>query len=71
VTTVRSQYVTREQADILSEIIHSIRVQQYFDGDQKITVEVVSDSMRKYEDGQKMISIEFDIAYPMIQVQSQ
>jgi hypothetical protein len=69
--TVRSQYVSKDQLDIISEIITSIRVQAWYSTTDKITVIVDSKKVTKYSDGDKLYAIEFDIIYPMSQTISQ
>ena len=69
--TVRSQYMTRERLDIVTEIIESIRVQQWLSNTEKITVIVDTDSISKYTDGDKLFAIEFDIIYPDNIIQNQ
>jgi hypothetical protein len=69
--TVRSQYMTRDCLDIVSEIIESIRVQQWLSNTEKITVIVDTDSISKYTDGDKLFAIEFDIIYPDNIIQNQ
>lgn len=65
--TVRSQYVTKEQLDILAEIITSIRVQMWYTSNEKITVIVDSKKVSKYSDGDKLYAVEFDILFPQNQ----
>jgi hypothetical protein len=69
--TVRSQFVSKAQLDIITEIITSIRVQSWYSATEKITVIVDTQNVTKYSDGDKLYAIEFDIIYPMNQNISQ
>jgi hypothetical protein len=71
IVTVRSQFVTKDRLDVISEIISSIRVQAWISTTEKITVIVDTDSIKKYSDGDKLYAIEFDIIYPQILGQRQ
>lgn len=69
--TVRSQYMTRDRLDIVSEILQSIRVQYWYSATEKITVKIDTDKLKKYSDGDKLYAIEFDVLMPSIQIQQQ
>lgn len=68
--TVRSQFVTLEQLEVLKEILRSIKVQAYV-GDKKQTVIVDRSSKKIRTDGDKLYTIAFDINYPSKQIQRQ
>lgn len=69
--TVRSQLLTKEQADAIWKIKDSLRVQQVRDDDSLITVLVDKGSFTKYEDRDRLYVVEFEITYPNNQIQTQ
>jgi len=61
--TVRSQFLTRTQADAIANIKTSIRVQQIRDDGTKITVLIDKKGFKIREDQQKLFTIEFSLRY--------
>ena len=69
--TVRSQLVTKEEADAILNIKTSIKVQVVNDDNTLTTVLVDKGSFTKYKDRDKLYAIEFNITYPDSQIQNQ
>ena len=60
---IRSQYVTKTQLQAITEIKHSIKVQEIRSDGSLITVLVDKDSFKIRTDGDNLYMIEFDLVY--------
>ena len=67
---VRSQNLTVQQMNAIAMIKFSLKVQDITDISNKVTVLVDKGSIQYRTDGEKITSLEFDITYPSLQLQS-
>lgn len=66
---VRSQLITKEQANAIANIRNSIKVQEV-KSTGNVTVLLDSGSFTYRTDKEKLITIEFKVTYPRVQIQS-
>lgn len=67
---VRSQNLTVQQMNAIVQIKFSLKVMDVTDASNKVTVLVDKGSVQYRTDGEKITTLEFDITYPSLQLQS-